>query len=426
MASIDEIGHSPIQYAIQEIIHTLSPKKEYAGRSSDTFGGVSTSRIQDQIDFANSKLGKTPAFNANDFFLNGSSSASNSAWSAIYSDRSKTALSVVEASGRSPSQMAELLGFDVDVDWPRYRNMTMDEMMLDLEAKYPRPSTTTTTTTTKTTSTTTTTSTSKSGREDLMGDTQPGKDDGATPEERAALAKKAADEIIEKAGTPDGEAAWKKLAKRMRNNPLKTASAIGGIALIAAVTAITTKALNSFLASDGAEIDFTSIKTRSGLINFLVDPTEVDCQWKGRKVGPKAGPLTSLSTIRVLEGDSVIFYEAQLPKVQAHEDGVVPTIVTDVKKQFSVDTETGDSSGIDYKNKGWGKIAKTSFSAHFANEVNDLLNDVGTVLTKAAKQFFPDFNSVLNTIIMVLVIIIGMVAIGAIVSALSSSTSNTS
>jgi hypothetical protein len=150
-----------------------------------------------------------------------------------------------------------------------------------------------------------------------------------------------------------------------------------------------------------------------------VDPTEVDCQWKGRKVGPKAGPLTPLSKIRVLEGDSVIFYEAQLPKVQAHEDGVVPTIVTDEKKQFSVDTETGDSSGIDYKNKGWGKIAKTSFSAHYANEVDDLLDDVATVLTKAAKQFFPDFNSVLNTIIMVLVIIIGMVAIGAVVSSMS-------
>jgi hypothetical protein len=330
--------------------------------------------------------------------------------------------------------MADALGFDVNADWPRYQNMTMDQMMIDLEAKYPR-STTTTTPTTRTTTTTTTTTTTKSTSgnstaDALMGDTKAGQGDGATVDERAALANKAAEEIKTKAETPEGMAAWKKLAKRMKNNPKKAGLLAGGLAALAVVATLVGVALNRYLASDGAEISFTSIKTHpGGLLSYIVSPSDVDCQWKGRKTGPKALPTVPLSDIRVLDGDAVIFHEAQLPKVEVHSDGVSPTGVTDPKKQFSVSTETGDSSGIDYKNKGWG-VVHTSFSAHFAAVVVEVVDDAATALNKVRKQFFPDFSSILNGILVVIALIIGVMAIGAIISGVyslskSNSTSNT-
>lgn len=436
MASLDELdGSSPLQELISQVIQTVAPKKEY--RSSPSIGDVSISRAQSHMDAVNEKLGRNSAsrINANDFFFNGpSASTSDSAWSAIYSQRSATTESVAMLSGRSPSEMADALGFDVAADWPRYQNMTMDQMMVDLEAKYPRSTTTTTPTTRTTTSTTTTTTTttkSTSGNstaDALMGDTKAGEGDGATVDERAALANKAAEEIKTKAETPEGMAAWKKLAKRMKNNPKKTGLLAGGIAGLAVVTTLVGIALNRYLASDGAEISFTSIKTHpGGLLGLIVDPTDVDCQWKGRKTGPKALSTVPLSDIRVLDGDAVTFHEAQLPKVEVHSDGVNPTHVTDIKKEFSVSTETGDSSDIDYKNKGWG-VVHTSFSAHFGAVINEVVDDIASTLNKMRKQFFPDFSSLLNGILVVFALIIGVMAIGAIVSgvySLSKSTSNT-
>jgi hypothetical protein len=432
MASLDELnGSSPLQELISQVIQTVAPKKEY--RSSPDLGGVSMGRYDSQIEAVNSKLGRAPTINANDFFLNGpSASTSDSAWSAIYSQQSASVDSVTMLSGRSPSEMADALGFNVNADWPRYQNMTMDQMMIDLEAKYPRSATTTTTTTRTTTTTTTTKSTSGNSTADaLMGDTKAGQGDGATVDERAALANKAAEEIKTKAETPEGMAAWKKLAKRMKNNPKKTSLLASGVAALAVVSTLVGLALNRYLASDGAEISFTSIKTHpEGLLGFLVDPTDVDCQWKGRKTGPKALPTVPLSDIRVLETDAVIFHEAQLPKVEAHSDGVNPTKVTDPKKEFSVSTETGDSSDIDYKNKGWGVI-HTSFSAHFAAVVAETVDDIASSLNKMRKQFFPDFSSILNGILVVIALIVGVMAIGAIVSGIyslsksNSSTSNT-
>ena len=436
MASLEELdGPSPLQDLISQVIQTVAPKKEYA-RSSASLAGSPMGRYDSQIEAVNAKLGRAPSINANDFFLNGpSASTSGSAWSAVYSQRSSTAESVQMLSGRSPSEMADALGFDVNADWPRYQNMTMDQMMIDLEAKYPRSTTTTTPTTptTRTTTPTTTTTKSTSGNstaDKLMGDTKAGKDDGATVDERAALANKAAEEINAKAATPEGMAAWRKLAKRMKDNPGKTKLLAGGLAALAVITTLVGIALNRYLASDGAEITFTSIKTRSeGLLDYLVDPTDVDCQWKGRKTGPKALPTVPLSDIRVLESDTVIFHEAQLPKVEEHPEGVSPTGVADPKKEFSVSTETGDSSDIDYKNKGWG-VVNTSFGAHFAAVVDEAVDDVLSTLNKARKQFFPDFSSILNAILVVIAFIIGVMAIGAIMSGVyslskSTSTSNT-
>lgn len=426
MASLEELdGPSPLQDLISQVIQTVAPKKEYA-RSSASLAGSPMGRYDSQIEAVNAKLGRAPSINANDFFLNGpSASTSGSAWSAVYSQRSSTADSVQMLSGRSPSEMADALGFDVNADWPRYQNMTMDQMMIDLEARYPRS--TTTTTTTRTTTTTTTKSTSGNSTADkLMGDTKAGKDDGATVDERAALANKAAEEIKTKAETPEGMAAWKKLAKRMKNNPKKTSLLAGGLAALAVVASLVGVALNRYLASDGAEISFTSIKTHpGGLLSYIIDPTDVDCQWKGRKTGPKALPTVPLSDIRVLESDAVIFHEAQLPKVEEHPEGVSPTGVTDPKKQFSVSTETGDSSGIDYKNKGWG-VVHTSFSAHFAAVVVEVVDDAATALNKALKQFFPDFSSILNGILVVIALIIGVMAIGAIISGVYSLSKNNS
>jgi len=431
MASLEELdGPSPLHDFISQVIQTVAPKKEYS-RSSASLAGSSMGRYDSQIQAVNAKLGRAQSINANDFFLNGPSvSTSDSAWSAVYSQRSSTADSVQMLSGRSPSEMADALGFDVNADWPRYQNMTMDQMMIDLEAKYPRSSTTTTPTTRTTTTTTTTTTTkSTSGNstaDKLMGETKAGKDDGATVDERAALANKAAEEINANAATPEGMAAWRKLAKRMKDNPKKTKLLAGGLAALAVVAALVGVALNRYLASDGAEIEFTSIKTRSkGLLDYLVDPTDVDCQWKGRKTGPKALPTVPLSDIRVFESDAVIFHEAQLPKVEVHSDGVSPTGVADPKKQFSVSTETGDSSDIDYKNKGWG-VVKTSFSTHFAAVVVEVVDDAATALNKARKQFFPDFSSILNAILVVIAVIIGVMAIGAIMSGVYSLSKNSS
>jgi hypothetical protein len=129
MAALDELdGSSPLQDFISQVIQTIAPKKEY--RSSPTIADVSITRAQSHMDAVNEKLGRASAsrINANDFFFNGpSASTSDSAWSAIYSQRSASASSVAMLSGRSPSEMADALGFDVAADWPRYQNMTLDQ-----------------------------------------------------------------------------------------------------------------------------------------------------------------------------------------------------------------------------------------------------------------------------------------------------------
>jgi hypothetical protein len=427
-----------IQGFLTEVFQTVNPKKEYASLASK-IGGSEMSRYDDLFQRAASARGRSPpGINAAHWFSdNANIGGSEAAWTSIQNDRAATAAGVQTMSGHSPSEWADMFGFDVSVDWPRYRNMSFEEMTLDIEARYPPRNSTTpgntpgNTPASAASTVSATKSTSGSPTADkLMGETKAGPGDGATVEERAALAQKAAKEINDKAATEEGMSAWQKLAKRMKNNPKKTALLAKGAAALVVVATIVGIALNRYLASDGAEIEFTSIKTHpEGLLDYLVNPTDVDCQWKPRKTGPKALPTVPLSDIRVLEGDGVTFHDAQLPKVEAHTDGVAPTGVADPKKEFSVSTETGDSSDIDYKNKGWG-VVHTSFAAHFAATVEDLVDDFASALNKARKQFFPDFTSLLNGILVVIALIVGVMAIGAIVSGVyslskSGSTSNT-
>jgi hypothetical protein len=436
MTSLEELDRPlPIQDMITQVIRTIRPRKEFL-RTPD-FGATTASKLQESINRADAALNRPrTTIEGLDSFVTGSSSRPQSAWDAAAASSQNDLSNIILMSGKTQADWQGFTGLSkTEMDGLINQRKNMGDLTAAIDAKYPAapdaPVTLSTTTTTRTTTTTTTKSTSGNSTADkLMGDTKAGKDDGATVDERAALAKKAAEEINANAATPEGMAAWRKLAKRMKDNPKKTKLLAGGLAALAVIATLTGIALNRYLASDGAEIEFTSIKTRSeGLLDYLVDPTDVDCQWKGRKTGPKALPTVPLSDIRVLESNAVIFHEAQLPKVEEHPDGVSPTGVADPKKEFSVSTETGDSSDIDYKNKGWG-VVKTSFGAHFAAVVDETIDDTLSTLNKARKQFFPDFSSILNAILVVIAVIIGVMAIGAIMSGVyslskSTSTSNT-
>lgn len=431
MTSLEEIDRPlPIQDMITQVIRTIRPRKEFL-RTPD-FGATTAGKLQESINRADAALNRPrTTIEGLDSFVTGSSSSPQSAWDAAAASSQNELSNIILMSGKTQADWQGFTGLSkTEMDGLINQRKNMGDLTAAIDAKYPAapdapgvPSTTTTRTTTTTKSTS-----GNSTADKLMGDTKAGKDDGATVDERAALAKKAAEEINANAATPEGMAAWRKLAKRMKDNPTKTKLLVGGVAALAVIATLVGVAQNRYLASDGAEITFTSIKTRSeGLLDYLVDPTDVDCQWKGRKTGPKALPTVPLSDIRVLASDTVIFHEAQLPKVEEHPDGVSPTGVADPKKEFSVSTETGDSSDIDYKNKGWGVI-KTTFGAHFAAVVDEVVDDVLSTLNKARKQFFPDFSSILNAILVVIAFIIGVMAIGAIMSgvySLSKSTSNT-
>jgi len=435
MTSLEELDRPlPIQDMITQVINTIRPRKDFYIRTPDFGGGTTPSRLQESINRADLALNRPrTTIDGLDNFIGGSSSQPQSAWDAVAASSKNDLSNIILMSGKTQTDWQGFSGLSkTEMDGLINQKKNMGDLTAAIDAKYPArppdaPVTLSTTTTTRTTTTTTTKSTSGNRTAyKLMGETKAGKDDGATVDERAALANKAADEINANAATPEGMAAWRKLAKRMKDNPKKTKLLAGGLAALAVVAALVGVALNRYLASDGAEIEFTSIKTRSkGLLDYLVDPTDVDCQWKGRKTGPKALPTVPLSDIRVFESDAVIFHEAQLPKVEVHSDGVSPTGVADPKKQFSVSTETGDSSDIDYKNKGWG-VVKTSFSTHFAAVVVEVVDDAATALNKARKQFFPDFSSILNAILVVIAVIIGVMAIGAIMSGVYSLSKNSS
>lgn len=415
MTSLKELeGPSPIQDFITQVVQTIHPKKEFASLASK-IGDSPMGRYDDLFQASASKRGRsTPSINAAHFFSdNANLGGSETAWTNIQNDRAASAVGVQTMSGRSPSEWADMFGFDVNVDWPRYRDMSFEEMTLDLEAKYPRNDTPTTPATPATPATTPTPGTETTVTPEVNKATgvETQSNTGGTPEERAAAAKAARDAAIEHAKTPEGMAWWKKALAGT-----SFASLVAGIA----VAAVLGKALDEYLASDGAEINFIHIKTKGGISTIVFTPNEVDVDWTGKKVGPKAGPAATTRLITLCATDAVEFHNSTLVKVEEVSSGVNPTSVDDKKSHFTVDTLTGDSSGIDLKNTGYGVI-HTSYDAHVASVIARAATGFGRLAGDTAKDVLSGFGGIGGLFIGVFGIIVAFMLVTGLMSLMSKS-----
>ena len=189
-----------------------------------------------------------------------------------------------------------------------------------------------------------------------------------------------------------------------------------------AIAAVLGKALDEYLASDGAEINFIHIKTKGGISTLVFTPKEVDVDWTGKKVGPKAGPAAKTSSIVLCATDSVEFHNSTLVKVEEVSGGVNPTSVDDQKNRFAVDTLTGDSSGIDLSNTGYGVI-HTSYDAHVATVIARAATGFGRAAGSTAKNFLSAFGGIGGVLIAVFGVIIAFMVITGIMSMMKKSNS---
>jgi len=418
MASLEELdGPSPIHDFISQVIQTVAPKKEFASLASK-IGGSPVSRYDDIFEASARARGRSPpSINAARFFSdNANIGGADAAWTSIQNDRAASAVGVQTMSGHSPTEFADMFGFDVNADWPRYRNMSFEAMTLELEARYPRNDAPGTTPAAPAPAsgaaaagagagTTVTPEINKATGVEKQSNT------GGTAEERAAAAKAARDAGIEHAKTPEGKAWWKKVL---------AGTSLAGLVAAVAVAAVLGKALDEYLASDGAEINFIHIKTKGGISTLIFTPKEVDVEWTGKKVGPKAGPAAKTSSIVLCVTDSVEFHNSTLVKVEEVSGGVNPTSVDDQKSKFAVDTLTGDSSGIDLTNTGYGVI-HTNYDAHVASVVARAATGFGRAAGSTAKDFLGAFGGFGDVFIGVFGIIIAFMLITGLMSLMSKS-----
>jgi hypothetical protein len=421
MAYLDDLGEPlPIREFITRVVQTIHPKKEFASIASK-MGGSPMSRYDDLFQASARARGRSPpSVNAARFFSdNANIGGAETAWTSIQNDRAATAVGVQTMSGHSPSELADMFGFDVDVDWPRYRdqNMSFEQMTLDVEARYPRndaPGTTPAAAAAPASGaaaagagagTTVTPEINKATGVDKQSNT------GGTAEERAAAAKAAHDAGLKNKDTPEGMAWWKKAI---------AGTSFAGLVAGVAVAAVLGKALDEYLASDGAEINFIHIKTKGGISTLVFTPKEVDVDWTGKKVGPKAGPAAKTSSIVLCATDAIEFHNSTLVKVEEVSSGVNPTSVDDRKSKFAVDTLTGDSSGIDLSNTGYG-VVHTNFDAHVASVLARAATGFGRAAGSTVKDFFGAFGGIGGVFIGVFGIIIAFMLITGLMSLMSKS-----
>ena len=209
MTSLEELDRPlPIQDMITQVIRTIRPRKEFL-RTPD-FGATTAGKLQESINRADAALNRPrTTIEGLDSFVTGSSSSPQSAWDAAAASSQNDLSNIIILSGKTQADWQGFTGLSkTEMDGLINQRKNMGDLTAAIDAKYPAapdaPGTLSTTTRTTTTTTTTTTkSTSGNSTADkLMGDTKAGKDDGATVDERAALANKAAEEINAKAATP--------------------------------------------------------------------------------------------------------------------------------------------------------------------------------------------------------------------------------
>jgi len=390
MTSLEDLDRPlPIQDMITQVINTIRPRKEFL-RTPDFGGGTTPTRLQESINRADLALNRPrTTIDGLDNFIGGSSSQPQSAWDAVATSSENDMSHIIVMSGKTQTQWEGFTGLSKsEMDSLINQKKNMGDLTAAIDAKYPKPPDTTPPTAPPPTTTTTTTTAAGAGEtvNPLTGKNEQPNNDGKTPAQREQDARDAAAAALKKAETPEGMAQWKKT--------------LGKSALALAVVAgIVAGALANFLASDGAEIGFVSIKTHGSFIQVF-PPTDVDVVWKVNKTGR---PATIPGAVRVLMGDAIEFHDSTLNKVETHTDGVNPTAVKDKKREFSISTETGDSSDINLANRGTGKI-HTNFDAHLGNAAAEAATGFAKLAAKTGSGFLNGLD--MNTIILVFIVIV--------------------
>lgn len=197
----------------------------------------------------------------------------------------------------------------------------------------------------------------------------------------------------------DAEDSAKKVKDDKKNMAAMAALGIGA----AAAAALVATALASFVASDGAEIRFTSIRpniTSAGFVpswfSGIVPPTRLEITWEVVKPGD---PLGIPSEVRVIKGDEIDISETGLEKI----DGQTVKVV-DVKddKTFIIESKMSSTSDVSVDNKGKG-IIHTSFDDQLEQNVDDAVDTVGGFFDKLSGGFFSAIGTILFVVFIVVI-----------------------
>ncbi len=197
----------------------------------------------------------------------------------------------------------------------------------------------------------------------------------------------------------DAEDSAKKVKDDKNNMAAMAALGIGA----AAAAALIGTALASFVASDGAEIRFTSIRpniTSAGFVpswfSGIVPPTRLEIKWELVKTGD---PLGIPSEVRVIKGDEIEISETGLEKI----DGQTVKVV-DVKddKTFIIESKMSNTSNVSVDNKGKG-IIHTSFDDQLEQNVDDAATTVGGFFDKLSGGFLSSIGTILFIVFIVVI-----------------------
>ena len=416
MASLDELERpSPIEEFLDTVAQIVMPKKEYLGGRVRSSTGTPDSFMANQhkVDDAVGRPRMTGA--EIDSFYAGPSYPTQASWDTAVADFNNSIQVFIQKSFKTRADWERTSGLTSE-EFSRLR--TFDEMETAMAAKYGSSSpdtggtpNTPNTPNTPDTGTGTGTAAGTKGVNPITGKPEGSHFDNRPLEEQVAEAEARVKELkLECAKNPA-------LCKQRFQNWRRWTGGAAVAATAAALVGYYSKALATFIASNGAEIDFKTIKTKPatalGVTVPFMTPTDVDVTWTARKVGSPGGIL---SAVRTPPGCGIIFHESDLPEVEKHTEGVGPTEVKDSKKEFSVSTETGDSSGIDRSNQGWGKISLT-----FDDALNDAFRDPPpgfpspTSLFPGLPNALRNPTTILNTIIVIIIIGVVLAIMGPII-----------
>jgi len=431
MTSLDDLdGSSPMKDFLTQVIQTVRPKKEFATVTPSGVAGVSKATLEQTRADILARFPNSTAVSIDiNTFYTGSPSLDGTAWDRAASGASTKATDMFIASHRSPSQVQEYFVI-TPAEWDAWKNLQHSDFIARVNTKLAAtPVTTPGTTTPGTTTPVTTPGTTTPGATKVLypGDTpmpvEYKEPDGTpesmepntslTPDQKAQHAKyftKAAQENVK---TPDGGKRWREFFK---NNYGKILSIS---AIVAVVIAVTIKALDSYLASEGAKVNFNSTKTvtgaAGGLFDAFITPTDVEIKWSVKKVGP-GGLVSPKSSVRFMMGDAMHFNDSKLSEIekQQSEEGVNPTKVPNTKNTFQVNTLTGDSTDIDYKNQGWGKI-KTDFASHLGNAAKEATTEFASTFSQILSDLFEGLFGNIGTVLIIIFVVIAAFVVGGTV-----------
>jgi hypothetical protein len=213
--------------------------------------------------------------------------------------------------------------------------------------------------------------------------------------------------------TPENRPAKTKKANDQKDQIGRLASlAALGITLAVAVK-IASLSLNKFLATDGAQIKFDSIRPslmvlpswlpdviQKWLLKILPKPKNILVNYTVTATGNQADLLLKKSDVNLLKDDTVTFSGTGLGTLDGTQ---VLVLKVPAQGSFIVNSGLNDSSNVYLTGKGTGVI-HTSYDDQMAQEINQTASDFMSVTSKIFGGVTDNLATVLFIVIVCLVL----------------------